>query len=278
MAASGGDLRTASDLGVLVVGHGTRDPVGQAQTRSLACHTAGQLAPLATEMGFLELATPTIADGVASLAAAGVRRLITVPVLLFRAGHADRDIPEAVAAAANEHGIQVLHQTAPLEHQHAVVKLSAERFTEAINAAGCGDAPADQIALALIARGSSSDSAANAMLEFARLRVNITPVNEHRVGYVAVRQPDVLKTLDWLAGTSAQVLVVQPHLLFEGEVFHSLEDEVDQRRKRDQLATAHNSTRQRRWVVCKPLSSAAEDLEDTRLSEVLAGLVRQHVS
>lgn len=256
---------TMSDLGVLVVGHGTRDLLGQAQMRSLACQTAGCLAPLATELAFLELAEPTIAQGVARLAAAGVRRLVTVPALLFRAGHADRDIPEAVAAAAQEHAVEVVGQTAPLELQKAVVELSAERFGQALNEALCEPVPADDIALAMIARGSSSEPAAATMEEFARRRKELTPVGACRVGYAAVRKPNIPDALDWLGATSARILIAQPHLLFEGEVYHSLCQAVEERRQRDD----------RTWIVCRPLGAGTEPFEDQRLAEVLAGLVTE---
>lgn len=259
---------TMNDLGVLVVGHGTRDLVGQGQMRSLACQTAGCLAPLATDLGFLELAQPTIAEGIARLAAAGVRRLVTVPVLLFRAGHADRDIPEAVAAAAREHAIEVVGQTAPLELQRAVIELSAERFEQALVEAGCADVPPEQIALAMIARGSSSDSAAAAMEKLATLRTERTPVGHCKVGYAAVRQPNISATLDWLAASDAQVRVVQPHLLFEGEVYHSLCQAAQEHRERDG----------RTWIVCRPLGANAEDFHDKRLAEVLGGLVTAALS
>jgi len=259
---------TMRDLGVLIVGHGTRDLSGQGQMRSLACQIAGCLAPLASELAFLELAEPTIAQGVARLAAAGVRRLATVPVLLFRAGHAERDIPEAVAAAASAHAIEVIGQTAPLEHQSAVVELSAERFSQGLERAGCAATSPDRIALGLIARGSSSASAAAAMDEFARLRNVLLPVGAYRVGYAAVRRPTIAETLDWLASTDAQVLVVQPHLLFEGEVFHALCSAVEERRARDA----------RRWVVCRPLGASAEDFHDQRLAEVLAGLATERIA
>ena len=268
MTAKNAEFTTFSDLGVLVVGHGTRDLVGQAQMRSLACQAAGQLSPLTTQLGFLELASPTIAEGVARLAADGVRRMLTVPVLLFRAGHADRDIPDAVAAAAQQHNIEVLHQTAPIEHQSTLLTLSAQRFSDALRAADCASVPSDRIALALIARGSSSHTAADAMQQFAQLRVQLTPVGQHAVGYVAVRSPNVAQTLDWLASTEAEVLVVQPHLLFEGEVYHSLCEAIEERRARDR----------RRWVVTTPLASPADNFEDTRLAEVLAHLVQKELA
>ena len=252
-----------SQLGVLIVGHGTRDTVGQFQMRNLACQAAGCLAPLRTELGFLELAEPSIASGVQSLAAMGVKRLITVPVLLFRAGHADRDIPEAVLAAAEPLGIEVLAQTPPLELQPAVLELSAYRYREAIETLP-EDCRGGSVSLAMIARGSSSDTAAATMERFAERRCELTPVAEHRVGYVAVRQPNVEQTLDWLEGTSSQILVVQPHLLFEGEVYHGLCADVAKRRERDG----------RHWLVCKPLGAPVDDFEDDRLARVLTFGVR----
>ncbi len=251
---------TNNDLGVLVVGHGTRDAFGQAQMRSLACQTAGCLSPLKTDLGFLELAEPSIQDGIKRLADTGVKQLITVPVLLFRAGHADSDIPEAVDAAAKLFGIKVLHQTDPLESRSTVLQLSAERYREALAERACQHVPSEQVALAMIARGSSSDSAAQAMELLVEKRCQMHPVQFSRAGYVAVRKPNVTESLDWLASLDAQVLVVQPHLLFEGEVYHSICEAVAKRQE--------NDTRQ--WVVCKPLGADADNFDDTRLASVLA--------
>lgn len=256
-----------TQTGVLIVGHGTRDPVGQAQMRNLACQAAGCLAPLRTELGFLELALPSIADGIASLAKMGVKRLVTVPVLLLRAGHADRDIPEAVQAAAGPLGLEIIGQTDPLEYQQKVLQLSAERFREGLGVPVSSDAPEDWlqgVSLALIARGSSSESAAEVMDRFAQLRCELTPVRDYRVGYVAVRQPNIERTLNWLEATDSQTLVIQPHLLFEGEVYHSLCAAVAKRRERDG----------RNWIVCRPLGAPADQFEDDRLAQVLVGLVK----
>lgn len=258
---------TIQHSGILVVGHGTRDLPGQAQMRMLACQIACCLEPWPTELGFLELAEPTIEEGVKQLASIGVKRLVCVPVLLFRAGHAERDIPIAVGSAALATGIEVAAHTPPLELQPTVVHLSAERFQEALRNGGCSQIPLSKVALGLIARGSSSATAAQAMERFSQIRHEIVQVGRYRVGYVAVRRPNVDETLDWLASTDAEVLVVQPHLLFEGEVYQSLLAATAERQAIDG----------RRWLVAKPLGSAPEDLKDSRLAQLLAELVRAYL-
>ncbi len=253
---------TNHHLGVLVVGHGTRDTIGQAQMRNLACQMAGQLAPIPTDLGFLELAEPSIAAGIDRLAAVGVRELVVVPVLLFRAGHADHDIPDAVKEAADRHEMRVRLQTDPLELQPSVLALSAERFRQALSE--CPLAENDRIHLAMIARGSSSETAAEKMRQFTLSRIELTPVATHTIGYVAVRKPNVQETLELLSQSDADVLVVQPHLLFEGEVYRSIGEAVKERQRADG----------RRWFVTQVLGPPVDDFHDERLAIVLAQMTK----
>src|SRR5690606_655117 len=89
--------------GLLLVGHGTRSAAGTAEFR----RTVGQVAALrpdwAVAGGFLELAEPTIPAAIDALAKQGVKRLIVMPLLLFAAGHARRDIPREIELAATRH-------------------------------------------------------------------------------------------------------------------------------------------------------------------------------
>ena len=86
--------------GVLLVGHGSREPEGVTEfldTARLVAQRAGQAV---VEPCFLEFARPTIDEGYCRLIERGARRVVVVPALLFAAGHGRRDIPAAVAAVA----------------------------------------------------------------------------------------------------------------------------------------------------------------------------------
>jgi xanthine dehydrogenase YagS FAD-binding subunit len=84
----------------LIVGHGTRDPRGQAEMLAVAELVAGRLPGIRCHSCSLEFASPTIAEGVASLVDQGVRQIVAMPLLLFAAGHVKQDIPAALAEAA----------------------------------------------------------------------------------------------------------------------------------------------------------------------------------
>ena len=59
------------ETGVLVIGHGTADPVGAAETRQVAATVASFIPAVPVELGFLEVIAPTIGDAITRLAARG---------------------------------------------------------------------------------------------------------------------------------------------------------------------------------------------------------------
>ncbi len=273
------DSTNGQQVGYLVVGHGTRNRAGQDQVRAvfsqmnLLCGE-DSLSGRAAELAFLELAEPDIPMAVGRLSKAGVRQLVVVPVLLFSAGHAQQDIPVAVAAAAHRFGIKVLRHSSSLCLDPTIVSLSAERFHQALaGRVGLGresNLPAEGVALAVIGRGSSSEAATAAMLKFAELRTQATPVSWSSVGFIHAQRPTVDEVLDGLAATSFPWLVVQPHLLFEGELINDLRRQVEYRQS---ISTSQT------WILTETLGSGIDprDLEksDNRLAIALCKLALQ---
>ncbi len=244
-------------MGYLVVGHGTREIAGQLQLLDLAEKLASLLAPAPVQPAFLELASPSIHDGVKQLANLGVEQFVTIPVLLFTAGHALEDIPLAVNDAAQRNGITSIGQSASLELHPAIVQLSAARFQESL---GCFEpGHSNSLGLAMIGRGSGSTSATQAMHKFTELRLQQIPVSYCLTGFFAVQKPTVPETLDQLERCGCDILVVQPHLLFEGILMNQLREEVRQR----QVNSPH------RWVITRTLGG------DSALALALAEVARQ---
>src|SRR3954463_14632376 len=126
--------RTENDMGLLLVGHGTRSDVGTRQFLALANALAQGLAPLPIAPAFLEMREPDIDAAVGRLLDHGITRLVTVPLLLFAAGHAKRDIPRQVSAALARRGQSHIEQVqaAHLGCHPALIELSRLRMDEAI--------------------------------------------------------------------------------------------------------------------------------------------------
>ena len=245
-----------SAVGLLLVGHGTRDVVGRAELLATSRLVADEW-PGPVEPCFLELAEPTIAAGLARLVERGSQRVVVAPLLLFAAGHAKRDVPDAVAAAALAHPGFKWRQAAHLGCHAAIVELSAMRFREAIDEAGSEDegifdgsvgevggrdsgAPRPTVAalgsdrssltphpsslLVLVGRGSLDAAATAEMHQFARLRSECTGVEMIEVCFAAMAEPLLGDCLARLVERRTSDLahirqvVVEPHLLFAGEL------------------------------------------------------------
>lgn len=250
----------------LLVGHGTRNVAGQKQFLTVYQQFTQYLAPKLTGCAFLELAEPSIDQAVEQLARRGIKSIVTVPLLLFAAGHALQDIPAAVATAAGAYDMKVVGQTAPLELNPAIVDLSALRFRQAVCQAvlepsceeWCAGSRCKDVALAMIGRGSRSETAAERMRQFSALRRQITPVAELVTGFVYAQTPSVAEVLEMLSRSRCQTVVVQPHLLFEGELIEQL---------RQQVAAVQVESPTRRWVVAPVLGT------DFALARTLAKLI-----
>jgi len=210
--------------GLLLVGHGTRDAAGLAELFKTARLVRRLLPGVPAELGFLELAEPTIDEAVARLAAAEVRRLVAMPLLLFAAGHAKRDIPAAVAVAVGRYPNLMVEHAGHLGCHESIVELSARRFDESLD--GQPPLPTAETFLLLVGRGSRDPDATAEMNRFVRLRVARTPVGLAENCFLAMAEPSLEEMLPRVAATGYPRVVVQPHLLFAGQLLTRLQDAV----------------------------------------------------
>jgi sirohydrochlorin cobaltochelatase len=234
--------------GLLLVGHGTGDERGLAEFQSVAAQVAELATEYHVEPCYLEIAQPDIPTAVQRLLDTGVRELTVAPLLLFAAGHALRDIPAAVESVVSrqwpvasgqktEGGNQesdisfpiphstfsiLIQQLPALECHPKIVELSAQRFNEALAGQPIVE-PADSLLL-LVGRGSSYPSAIAEMQRFAKLRTELTPVGQVECCFVAIAKPTLAEGLELAAKSKFRRIVVQPHLLFAGQVL----DEIGQ--------------------------------------------------
>lgn len=82
---------------VLYVAHGTRVAAGIREAKAFVERAKKRVRLPIQEMCFLELAEPTIEQGVAACVAQGATSIVIVPILLLTANHAKQDIPQAIA-------------------------------------------------------------------------------------------------------------------------------------------------------------------------------------
>ena len=90
---------------LLLIAHGSRRQASNDEVRALARQLRATNHPYvgAVEVAFLELAEPSIADGLAACAGKGAREIIVFPYFLAAGTHVAVDIPEEIAAFSARH-------------------------------------------------------------------------------------------------------------------------------------------------------------------------------
>ena len=255
----------SSLTGVLIVGHGTRSPLGQAQFLWLVKQLQAGLAPLPVEPAFLELAAPTIDDAVGRLVGRGIEHLVTVPLLLFAAGHAKEDIPSEVRAALTKHDKAELRsvQAAHFGCHPALLELSRLRLHE-VQGATEEEHSLQQSTTChlLVGRGSRDETATAEMVEYARICQQSTQLSTE-IAFLAMAQPTVSEQLAACASRGFERVVVQPHLLFHGDLIDRLQRQV---------AAARINHQHIDWLIADTLADAPSVLGSA--SKLLQVVVR----
>lgn len=85
-----------TDMGVVVLGHGSRVAAANAPLFEVARMASARLNGTQVEAAFLQMATPTLAEAVAKLCAGGARSIRVVPFFLYPGAHVTEDIPAEV--------------------------------------------------------------------------------------------------------------------------------------------------------------------------------------
>jgi sirohydrochlorin cobaltochelatase len=231
MSASNGSFTWPAGVGLLLVGHGSRDKPGEREFLQTARLVAQNVPQAAVEPCFLEFAQPNIALGFQRLVRRQTRTIVVVPVLLFAAGHVKRDIPAAVAEAATRHpGMEVI-ESSHLGCHEAILELSRLRYGEAIAKRPAVDA--GETVLVMVGRGSRDAEATAEMLRFVTRRAQSARVRRAIASFVAMAEPDLPQALDEAGSLGIARVVVQPHLLFGGVLVDRVRRTVEVRSARD---------------------------------------------
>jgi sirohydrochlorin cobaltochelatase len=121
---------------LVLFAHGARDPRWAEPFEAVADRVRQAAPALAVRLAFLETMTPTLADAVAALAAAGATDVDVVPLFLGSGGHLRQDLPPLVDAVRAAHPGLAIRLHAAIGEDAAVLDAMARA---ALDATGFGE-------------------------------------------------------------------------------------------------------------------------------------------
>lgn len=195
---------------VLYVAHGTRVQQGMVEAREFVERIKGQIAIAIQELAFLELAKPTILDGIAKCVERGATRIAVVPILLLAAQHAKEDIPQLLAQAQAKFPHIVLTVGKPFGIHPKLIDTLYERIVAQQPAIGA------EAEVLLVGRGSSDPDVVRDMKIIAKQLQQ-----QYKLGHVSTcflygASPSFEEVAEQLRKRQVKQLFIVPYLLFAG--------------------------------------------------------------
>jgi sirohydrochlorin cobaltochelatase len=207
--------RKMTKIGVMVCGHGSRDDEAIGEFAAVAAGIARRLPQYPVASGFLEFARPIIRDGLDKLRGQGVERILTVPGMLFAAGHVKNDIPSVL----NEYTAQFpqlrIDYGRDLDIDVRLLRVAQTRIEQAERVSS-RQVPRDETLLMVVGRGTSDPDANSNISKVARLLWEGMGFGWCEICYSGVTFPLVAPGLEHAVKLGYRRIIVFPYFLFTG--------------------------------------------------------------
>jgi sirohydrochlorin cobaltochelatase len=208
--AANGKRATSSDPGLLIVGHGSRDPRGAGEFHELVSLVRDH-APVLVEGGFIELSRPPISECVNRLRERGAREISAVPLMLLAAGHAKDDVPATLVREKMSHPDLDFHYGRALGIRPELLQLMDERISAVVP-----EEEKEETAILVVGRGSSDPDANSDLAKMARLFFEGRPYPLVETAFVSLAPPSVPEALERCRRLGAPRAAVFSYFLFTG--------------------------------------------------------------
>lgn len=210
-----------ADTGVLIVGHGSREPGANAELEALVAAFAAAQPEYAVAHGYVELAAPALGPALRALAERA-SHVVALPLFLFMAGHAKNDIPLALAEARRERPDVRFTAARALGVHPGLVELAFERARPALER---GRDPA-RTAVIVVGRGASDPDANGDFCKVVRLFAEGRGLGWVVPSFLGITEPRFEAAADLVARARPERIVVVPYLLFAGRLIDKLRAQV----------------------------------------------------
>ena len=216
----------ARKTGVMVCGHGSRDPEAISEFELVAASLKARLPEIDIETGYLEFARPIIREGLEKLAARGVGRILALPGMLFAASHVKNDLPWEVNSFAAKYPELEMRFGRELSIEPKLLKAAADRIAEAERRAHHAVAR-DATLLVVVGRGTNDPDANSNIAKIARMLWEGMGFGWAEIAFSGVANPLVEPGLRRVAMMGFRRVIVFPYFLFTGVLVKRIYAAVD---------------------------------------------------
>lgn len=246
---------------ILYVAHGTRLRAGVEEAVQFIEEQIAQTDVPIQTYSFIDLAKPSIEDGIQTCIEQGASKIAIVPILLLAAAHVKEDIPHTITNAMNQYPFVEFTYGKPFGVNNYLIDTILERINEVGSLHGSS-------AILIVGRGSSDPSILKDFAAITALLRKRTKLQHIDVCYLAAQRPNLTEGIAKQVKNDATNIFVVPYLLFTGLLMRHLEEVIRV------IDLPH-----KRFSLCEPLgrTEAITTLLQKRIDEAIHSEVINNV-
>ncbi len=205
---------------VLYICHGSRVKEAVEQAVSFIESCKSEISAPIQEVGFLELAEPSIEEAFRSCIERGAKKITAVPVLLLAAAHAKEDIPKELSRLKELFPDVDVKLAQPFGVHSGLINILIERIKETEQ-----EITDDSIVL-LVGRGSSDPDVKVDLGKIAEMLKQSLRIKRVDTCYMAAASPSFEEGMKIAIESGAKRIFVIPYLLFTGILMKKIEKTI----------------------------------------------------
>lgn len=213
--------------GILMVGHGSREQAANREFEELVEHVRTRRPDFDVRHAYVGPAAPSLSEGLEAIARAN-DRVAVIPCLLFAAGHVKNDIPLALEAVQAKYPAVEFPTGRVLGVNPAMAELAFQRAVEA----GGAETEAKRTAVVIVGRGASDPEANSEFCKLVLLFAERRGFGWVVPTFIGITRPLVDESIELIARSHPERIVIIPYLLFGGRLVARLEKQIREFRLR----------------------------------------------
>lgn len=212
--------------GILICGHGSRDPEGVEGFKALVALLRKRYPDRMVDYGFLEFSHPVYAAAVERMYVAGIREIIAIPAILFAGGHAKNDIPFEMNTLQSQYPDLRIKLGRHIGITPSMLQLAGKLVAQAEAAQPSLDR--QDACLLLVGRGTSDPDANSDVAKMTRMLGEGLGFGFSTTAFIGVTQPLLKDHLPIIDHLPYKRIVVLPVFLFTGVLLKKIYAQLEE--------------------------------------------------